>query len=246
VKVRLASDLHFEFHDDGGAAIARELAAGDFDLLVVAGDLSSYEGLVAALHTVAASVAPKPVVYVLGNHEGYGASWEAALERARAAQASSKNLTVLERETATIGGRRFVGCTLWFPHSGGHEPLDELMTDFQLIAGMRAWLPETARASAAFLAQTVQPGDIVVTHHLPHPRSISPRFARSKLNPYFLHDVSSTVEQGGAALWIHGHTHTSADYVAGTTRVVCNARGYPGFFPGEPNPQYRADCDVVV
>jgi predicted phosphodiesterase len=246
VKVRFASDLHFEFHDDRGAAISRELAGGDFDVLVVAGDLCSYEGLAAALHTVTASVAPKPVVYVLGNHEAYGASWDAALDRARGARASAPNLTVLERDTAVVAGRRFVGCTLWFPHSGAKQPLDELMTDFQLITGLRDWLPEGARASAAFLADTVQPGDVVVTHHLPHPRSIAPRFARSKLNPYFLHDVSATVEQCGAALWIHGHTHTSADYVAGTTRVVCNARGYPGFFPGEPNPEYRPECDVVI
>ncbi|OXH93504.1 metallophosphoesterase, partial [Burkholderia multivorans] len=29
------------------------------------------------------------------------------------------------------------------------------------------------------------------------------------------------------ALWVHGHTHTSFDYVVeGGTRVVCNPRGY--------------------
>ena len=27
-------------------------------------------------------------------------------------------------------------------------------------------------------------------------------------------------------LWIHGHTHTSADYAKGRCRVLCNPRGY--------------------
>jgi Icc-related predicted phosphoesterase len=29
-------------------------------------------------------------------------------------------------------------------------------------------------------------------------------------------------------LWIHGHTHTSFDYMIGDTRVVANPHGYPG------------------
>jgi len=28
------------------------------------------------------------------------------------------------------------------------------------------------------------------------------------------------------ALWIHGHTHDSFDYLVRDTRVVCNPRGY--------------------
>ena len=29
-------------------------------------------------------------------------------------------------------------------------------------------------------------------------------------------------------LWTHGHTHEPMDYMIGTTRVVCNPRGYAG------------------
>jgi hypothetical protein len=29
-------------------------------------------------------------------------------------------------------------------------------------------------------------------------------------------------------LWTHGHTHEDFDYMIGTTRVVCNPRGYVG------------------
>ena len=246
MKIRVVSDLHFEFHEDRGAAVVHELAPGDFDVLVVAGDLTNFGGLQAALSAVCEAVSPKPVVYVLGNHEAYGGSWESAVEGARRAQHALANLIFLERQTAAVLGRRFVGCTLWFEHSGRAQPLDEHVADFQTISGIRSWLSETGKASRDFLEANVGSGDIVVTHHLPHPRSIATRFARSRLNPYFLHDVSGTVESAGAALWIHGHTHTSADYVAGTTRVVCNPLGYPGFFPGEPNPDFRADFTVTV
>jgi predicted phosphodiesterase len=81
---------------------------------------------------------------------------------------------------------------------------------------------------------------------MPHPRSVAAQYAGLPLNVYFLHDVSKTVENGSAALWIHGHTHMTCDYTVGTTRVVCNPFGYPQFFPGEPNPQFRTDFDVVV
>lgn len=30
-------------------------------------------------------------------------------------------------------------------------------------------------------------------------------------------------------LWTHGHTHEQFDYMLGTTRVVCNPRGYDGY-----------------
>ena len=27
-------------------------------------------------------------------------------------------------------------------------------------------------------------------------------------------------------MWVHGHTHERYDYMIGSTRVVCNPRGY--------------------
>ena len=30
-------------------------------------------------------------------------------------------------------------------------------------------------------------------------------------------------------LWTHGHTHEDFDYMIGSTRIVCNPRGYIGY-----------------
>lgn len=69
---------------------------------------------------------------------------------------------------------------------------------------------------------------ILVSHHLPHPRSIHRKYQGSPLNPSFASDLSRLMGSP-VALWIHGHTHESCDYFEGGTRVVCNPRGYGPF-----------------
>jgi predicted phosphodiesterase len=66
---------------------------------------------------------------------------------------------------------------------------------------------------------------VVITHHLPSWRSVSPAFADSVTNAAYVTDLDHLV--GASDLWIHGHTHGSARYDLGDARVVCNARGYP-------------------
>ena len=83
----------------------------------------------------------------------------------------------------------------------------------------RFWLQEALREQ--FDGKT-----IVVTHHLPHPRSVHEQYADDPVTPAFCSDLSQLVENSGAALWVHGHSHTSCDYLAGDTRVVCNPKGY--------------------
>ena len=46
-----------------------------------------------------------------------------------------------------------------------------------------------------------------------------------------------------APLWVHGHTHDSADYTIGATRVLCNPRGYSGV---ELNPRFDPNLLVEV
>jgi hypothetical protein len=67
---------------------------------------------------------------------------------------------------------------------------------------------------------------IVVTHHAPSSRSEPPYHANSPLRPAFASNLDSLIEQSGAPLWIHGHTHYNADYRLGSTRVLTNQRGY--------------------
>ena len=56
-------------------------------------------------------------------------------------------------------------------------------------------------------------------------------------------NLDEIVENSGAALWLHGHTHVSQDYWIGSTRVVCNPRGYAGY---ELNPDFDPNLVVAV
>ncbi|WGY69757.1 metallophosphoesterase [Burkholderia cepacia] len=83
----------------------------------------------------------------------------------------------------------------------------------------RKWL-ETQLATP-FAGKT-----IVVTHHAPHRHSLAERYAEDLASAGFVTDMAELVRPP-VDLWLHGHTHTSFDYVAdGGTRVVCNPRGY--------------------
>jgi Icc-related predicted phosphoesterase len=81
---------------------------------------------------------------------------------------------------------------------------------------------------------------VVITHYLPHVRSISPKYEGDRLNPAFASDLARLVGPP-VTLWIHGHTHESFDYVVNGARIVCNPRGY---LPMEPNPAF--DPKLVV
>jgi len=69
---------------------------------------------------------------------------------------------------------------------------------------------------------------VVVGHHAPSKASTHPRYKEevimngaysSRLDDFILNNPQ-------IKLWTHGHTHEEFDYMIGSTRVVCNPRGY--------------------
>lgn len=75
------------------------------------------------------------------------------------------------------------------------------------------------------LAKPFRGQTVVMTHHAPHPRSISTYFGDNKLTPGFVSDMSDVMERYEPDLWIHGHVHESFDYQVGITRIFCHAQG---------------------
>jgi predicted phosphodiesterase len=72
---------------------------------------------------------------------------------------------------------------------------------------------------------------VVVGHHTPSPDSIHPRYAGdSIMNGGYTSDLREFIlSRPQIKLWTHGHTHELFDYMIGSTRVVCNPRGYDGY-----------------
>lgn len=230
--VQPMSDLHLEFDKDGGETFVTELPVLG-DVLVLAGDVLPLrtEKEIARVFGWFCQRFPQ-VVFVPGNHEYYGTTPFEATAKLQSVGARLANLHVLDGGMTTILGRRFVGATMWFrevePSERPKFPNLELLNDFRLIADFVPWVYETHHTDLAFLEENVRPGDVVVTHHLPHDRSVAQQFIGSPLNRFFVaDDAMPLAERSGAALWIHGHTHIPCDYLLGDTRVVCNPRGYP-------------------
>ena len=234
MKLNILSDLHL-----GQGALP--LPDAPADLVVLAGDIARPAEAMAW-----ASRIGKPVLYVAGNHEFYGASLPATMARLKSL-AQGTPVRVLDDEAVVIGGVRFLGSTLWTdfrlfgdgaPRADAQAQAQRFIRDFSRIfvdeAMGQAFSPEEAERRferhARWLAQQLDaPHDgptVVITHHAPSPRSIHPRFAGSPINACFVSDAERLMGAERVAVWIHGHTHDSFDYEVAGTRVLCNPRGY--------------------
>ena len=69
---------------------------------------------------------------------------------------------------------------------------------------------------------------VVVGHHAPSKLSTKPQYEEDHLmNGGYSSDLSNFIlDHPQIKLWTHGHTHNNFDYHIGSTRVVCNPRGY--------------------
>lgn len=248
--IRVMSDLHIEFFNFEPTEVPA-------DVIVLAGDiLTEHYGLVWARKTFPNT----PIVYVMGNHEYYDAHYEQVLERARK-EAVKLDIHLLENDQAVINGVRFLGATLWTDFEIEKNPLEPEgyamwfarrgMTDFSIIRyrggilspeATREFHRESRRWLTARLAESFDGKTVVVTHHLPHRRSIDRQFHQHPLNPAFASDLSELVRPP-VDLWIHGHTHCTCDYEVEGTRVLCNPRGYG---PSDLNEQFNQYLVVEV
>ena len=81
---------------------------------------------------------------------------------------------------------------------------------------------------------------VVITHHAPSILSVPEQYKNDQLSASFASEMEKFIEKTEPDLWIHGHLHTSSDYHIGSTRVICNPRGYAD----EPNNNF--DIDLVI
>lgn len=76
---------------------------------------------------------------------------------------------------------------------------------------------------------------VVVGHHSPSKLSTKPQYEHDTLvNGGYSSDLTDFIlNHSQIKLWTHGHTHHEFDYMIGTTRILCNPRGYVGYERGE-------------
>lgn len=257
------SDLHLDMRgfqpvlEDGTRADAN---AG---VVVLAGDID--EGT-RGVRWARETFPDKPIVMVAGNHEFYGHHWGRLLDDMREA-AKKYDIEYLEAEAIDLGGVRFLGCTLWtdFELFGVDRKTFSIysakagLNDYKEIKISRTpemyWvhgkylLPTLTvarhRGSVEWLAGKLAKGDpaktVVVTHHAPHMNSVPAHFRADSLTPAYASDLTRLLGSDKCAMWIHGHMHSSSDYLVNGTRVVCNPLGYQTKNGGLENATFRMD-----
>jgi predicted phosphodiesterase len=222
------SDLHLEMLADGGAAFISALDPTGVDLLVLAGDITmarDYADLEAVFEPLATKY-PK-ILYVPGNHEYYRSSPKQVTRNLAELVKKIPAVVMPNNGAVVISGQRFVAGTMWFRPDPMGELNKPFMNDFSSIEDFEPWVYDQNAAFEKALATSGASADVIVTHHLPAPESISPRFARSALNAFFVSDMTWYLRELQPRLWIHGHTHDRRDYLLARTRVVANPLGYP-------------------
>jgi hypothetical protein len=240
MRLQVLSDLHLETER------YEPVPAPQADLLVLAGDIdSTWAGLDRFQGW------PVPVIFVAGNHEFDGreltTAWPALRERCQ-----TLGITLLEREALVrVDARgkrvRFVATIRWSDfdlygaagreramRAGGYyvrlmrATTQGLVLDAEALRAQalacRAWL-ETALLGRDDVGADAT---VVITHYAPSLRSADPRYGQQPGTASFCNADDLLLPH--AQLWIHGHVHWRHDYsvahAAGSTRVVCNARGH--------------------
>ena len=238
MKINFVSDIHLETYDwfpKFSARKATQMFNSLFscDVLVLAGDIVSSPRMLAEwLET-----SPVPVVYLLGNHEYYGKSFDRTQDLFRTALQKLPHVHMLDTDTVEIQGVKFIGATLWTNFDRKNplvmEDARRSINDFRQIEGCtvdrmlarfeqeRDWLDSELGNNEMASASTV-----VVTHFGPSDLSQHSSFQNSAIGRYFVSSLDDLIEKYQPALWIHGHTHDSCDYRIGKTRVVSNQSGY--------------------
>ena len=184
------------------------------------------------------------VIYIAGNHEFYNGKWPAGIDYLREECAKFPNVYFMENDVKTIGDHTFIGSTLWTDMNRG-DPITlyhiaGMMNDYRIIRnsnhGFRRLTPEDTalrhRDSLKYIQQMIE-GQfdqkfVVVGHMSPSKLSTHPRYADdTMMNGAYSSSLDEfIIDHPQIKLWTHGHTHEDFDYMVGSTRIVCNPRGY--------------------
>ena len=190
------------------------------------------------------------VIFIVGNHEHYHGDFAKTVPHFRDVLGYLKNLHILEKETFVLDDVTFIGGTLWTDMNKRdtrtlHE-ISRMMNDFRCVVNsatedeQRPWPGRFTTTDAAddhdammeFIRVTVEANPagryVVVGHHAPSKMSTHPRYQHQHImNGGYSSELDDFIlDHPQIRLWTHGHTHEDFDYRIGSTRILCNPRGY--------------------
>ena len=236
MRLQIISDLHLEFGE-------YHLPELDREFLIIAGDL--HLGNRGKSFLLQASRKSR-VLYILGNHEFYNHEYHQVVKGWQ--HLNNPNIIFLHNSTFIHENVRFIGSTLWTDVNHGNlfdiQNIGAGLNDFHVIQWhKKTFTPEDSitlyiesrKYIETELKRPFSGKTVVITHHMPSYRSVTPEYHHSPTNPGFAAHCDDLIEEFQPDLWIHGHTHSSLDYWIGDTHILCNPFGYSH----EPNPGFN-------
>lgn len=224
MRLAVFSDIHLEAKGDNNW----KMKQGEVDIVILAGDIhTKARGVEWAKKTFSC-----PVIYVPGNHEGWGGHWENTIDKMKK-KALGSHVHVLNNESIVLGGVRFIGSTLWtsFEAMGrdrrqeamiaagnGRDVYSKGLRDYRHIrtAGYRRiktsdvyrWHCESKSYIERELSENFDGPSIVISHHAPLKKNeLYGVEWEDILDAGYYSDMSGIIKKHEPRAWIFGHTH---------------------------------------
>lgn len=241
MKLQIISDVHSEWHADLGREFFNSLPVAA-PTLVMAGDIADRTSIGVILPIIAKRW--NNTIYIPGNHEFYGCRPDDY--RREVESFPHPNFSYFHDPTFKRRNKRDIICaTLWFEEVPGSRENQRRISDSELIKvdDYISWAHNQNLDARKLIEEHATKDSVIITHHLPHSRSIHPKYQNEALNCFFYSNCENLIERYQPKLWIHGHTHESMDYSVGKTRIICNPFGYA---PYDLNPNFNEALVVEV
>jgi len=190
------------------------------------------------------------VIFIVGNHEHYNGDFAKTIPHFRYVLGYLPNLHILEKETFVLDDITFIGGTLWTDMNKRDtrtlHAISGMMNDFRCVSNsaklvdQRGWNSHFTTTDAAddhdamleYIRLMIEgkwdQKFVVVGHHAPSRLSTHPRYSSELImNGGYSSELDDFIlDHPQIKLWTHGHTHEDFDYCIGSTRILCNPRGY--------------------
>ena len=242
MKVKLLSDLHLEFQDEG------EFLPGEGDVLILAGDICTAsdlgrKGKLSKRYKKFFNRCVESynkIFYVLGNHEHYNFIFDKTEDVIR--ENIPEGITLLQDQSEFYNGWHFVGSTMWAGFEDAnivsmsecqsgmndyrcvHINKNNQFTQLTPIHTLQAHIESVKWFNQCL--PTLNGPVFMITHHAPSYRSFDGYREEGVMGAYATPMESFIEKHPSIKFWGHGHIHSTSNYMIGNCNVVSNPRGY--------------------
>jgi len=236
MRIACGSDFHFEFYSEleWKLIVNGWTFLPDISYMILAGDIHVGARNVIEVLRYIYSVHHIHILYVPGNHEYYGSSFTKENDIFCSHGQFGGEFTILLQDTFynTTEDVMFFGCMGNL--DGSWKKISRKthgnLNDFRYIEDFRDRVVygEMERDSLIYnLSNSDANVNIVITHTMPSPSCVSPKYAGNHYNPCFANDWEREIVDYKPRFWICGHTHECGTVKIDNTLVIMNPYGYP-------------------